>query len=1695
MPIEETEKQGEETTAKPRRRWRRRALFSGFAAATVLLFVVLAGVILFQTGVFEGYVRSQFIASLDEMGIVFDSEAFRFTATPLELHLRNASFNDKLSGEKLFYIREAHISMTMLDALSLNLKRDISIDKTDISGAEVWIKFDENGKSNFSNLKFVEDEAGSSVNFRYESVNFSLADSIVHFGDQSRRISGDAKNITFLLSPESADPAKKRYKFDLTSTDSNFAYEERTVEDIDIRATGIADDMGAEISKFEIKTPIGESTLTGTLTDWAAPIYSLDIISTVNLTQAAGIFSPGTSLTGVGNFKGKVTGEGETYEIGGDVGSEAIRAGGVYLKALNVAATVAGTNTNYDANGTAVAEMLTFEDFRVDFLKMIGNVRGTGTDFRWVGELQAAAASSKSLTLGGLYLSDARAEMKDRIVRAELGNGRAKKFAIGDNEFAELQVRNLKFSLDGNKVDLSAPNAQARSFVTKDYRLDGMTGSNLRVKSRPGQVNVDIGAIKSTSAEIKGNKAKGVSVDDFRFTDLPSSTSVTGKNLLVDQVDINGARVDGLEAPAVDIENTSAGLVVYSDKIRVAKIDAGSAVLGSLNIGGVRLTVRQGRVEARSGDIDAGTVALSKTKDLPDGGKLDGVKIVKPVYILEPSGRYRATADMSLGGGVIGSISVGAAHAKVDVNNDRVALNELVANVMEGQLNGKAEIALNNRSQSRLTGNFANLDVAKLVALQNGSVAPFEGRTTGNIDLTFPGTNFRSASGTLNADITANAGTAERGLVPVNGTVRLSATNGLFNIDEADLKSERSRLTASGRFDLKDNDSNLTLALRSSDANEIDRLVRVLGVTPSLEEQMNSMQVQIAGNLTFDGSLTGNLYDPTVVGKAALDSISMRGKELGSVSTDVFVSPLGVELKDGKLSDRSGGTAVFAVSMPYGGTNNTSIKAILTNVNAGNLLAALPIDLPEQIRDLSGSTSGTVDIAGLPNASQGEINLSAAKGIIAGQPFDDLKVKAVFRGTQIDLQQGEMGLGAGRLAASGNYDRASTAFNFDLNGKSVPVPFAFALLPKNDSIPSITGDVDFNAKATGTYDRAATYNINFDGLAPNVHIADSVLGQVSFKGRTVSQVLTADLTALLDGRPQVINATINFANENLPFAAVTNFDNSPVAPFLSFIPQLKGIAITGTGTGRVEFGGDLSSVDAKGVRGFTGDNLSGTAQFSQLSLQVQDTPLSAAEPILIMFNTREVVIEKARFAGGGSNMTIVGTKALTDAGTNDLAIDGRVNLNLVNLFTKDTFFAGLADTSIRFSGPNSTARISGTANFVNASVSTFIGSDRFSVDRVKARMIFTSNQVEVEEATGYLGGGKFTGSGGGVLDGLSISAYRFSLNGTNVTVPLPKDFITTGDAQLELTGIRPARGQSIQLTIGGQVYARRSIYSKDIDLANLVGGRRAPQLAGGSGAVMPPRFDNLVIEGRDALIVKNNIADLTASVSLVLSGDANEPRLSGRISANSGTIFFRKDRYQVQRGTLEFPPDTAIDPVINLQAESEIAGYQVFVNLAGPLKDSELLSATVRSSPALPQADVVSLITTGSLTNTAGGIPTLAQTGINTAAEILTDSIINNPARRATDKLFGLNVFEIDPIISGQQLNPSARLTVGRQINNNLRVTYATNLSQDQNQVLALEYRVSNKLSVVAQYEQRSLSNVTRNRDNFSFEVRFRKRF
>ena len=197
----------------PRRRfltWRKlfAALLVGVAACS---FLFILGAIAYRFGVLDSYIKGQFTSKLSDIGVDFSSDSLALSLSPLALEVNNAVFTDKATGEKLIFIKRGRLGLTVTDLLAWQLSREISIDTTEIEGAEVWVKFDEEGRSNFSNLTFVEDEEASGINFRYTSMKFSLRDSVVHVGDLSRKISGDANNIQMSFEPEDTSvPMSKR---------------------------------------------------------------------------------------------------------------------------------------------------------------------------------------------------------------------------------------------------------------------------------------------------------------------------------------------------------------------------------------------------------------------------------------------------------------------------------------------------------------------------------------------------------------------------------------------------------------------------------------------------------------------------------------------------------------------------------------------------------------------------------------------------------------------------------------------------------------------------------------------------------------------------------------------------------------------------------------------------------------------------------------------------------------------------------------------------------------------------------------------------------------------------------------------------------------------------------------------------------------------------------------------------------------------------------------------------------------------------------------------------------------------------------------------------------------------------------------------------------------------------------------------
>ena len=74
---------------------------------------------------------------------------------------------------------------------------------------------------------------------------------------------------------------------------------------------------------------------------------------------------------------------------------------------------------------------------------------------------------------------------------------------------------------------------------------------------------------------------------------------------------------------------------------------------------------------------------------------------------------------------------------------------------------------------------------------------------------------------------------------------------------------------------------------------------------------------------------------------------------------------------------------------------------------------------------------------------------------------------------------------------------------------------------------------------------------------------------------------------------------------------------------------------------------------------------------------------------------------------------------------------------------------------------------------------------------------------------------------------------------------------------------------------------RRTEYTQDIELADLINTRRESIEEGAEiDLARTALFTALRVEGRNALVVRNNLADLVGSVSLQLDGPVNDPTIS-----------------------------------------------------------------------------------------------------------------------------------------------------------------------------------------------------------------------
>jgi hypothetical protein len=300
-------------------------------------------------------------------------------------------------------------------------------------------------------------------------------------------------------------------------------------------------------------------------------------------------------------------------------------------------------------------------------------------------------------------------------------------------------------------------------------------------------------------------------------------------------------------------------------------------------------------------------------------------------------------------------------------------------------------------------------------------------------------------------------------------------------------------------------------------------------------------------------------------------------------------------------------------------------------------------------------------------------------------------------------------------------------------------------------------------------------------------------------------------------------------------------------------------------------------------------------------------------------------------------------------------------------------------------------------------------------------------------------------------------------------------------------------------TLSGTVTIAQAEYTANFGLEGLLTGQGGGFDFGGFGAsggssasAFPPVGLNVRVEARDSFIIRNEQVNTVAAALLDVSGTLAAPSVSGRVTFEGGAIRFRGQRYEITTGTLDLPAGFGATPQLNLQAESEIGGYRVYLGFTGAINDLEL---TLRSEPNLARTEILALMTTGRTEAGTLGSEELVRSGLGAAVSLLSEEFISQPVSRETKSLFGINRFQIDPVLR-PNANPAARLTIGSQFARNFSFTYSTNLAAEQDQTVLVEYNLTNRFSALASFTQGGSATRQGSADNnFSLELRGRRRF
>jgi len=828
-------------------------------------------------------------------------------------------------------------------------------------------------------------------------------------------------------------------------------------------------------------------------------------------------------------------------------------------------------------------------------------------------------------------------------------------------------------------------------------------------------------------------------------------------------------------------------------------------------------------------------------------------------------------------------------------------------------------------------------------------------------------------------------------------------------------------------------------------------------------------KIVIDGSLVWNGKITGPSDGPTFTGHFQGQHARYDNVRLDAISGDLNYSPDQLVIARGHARQ---GAMEAGID---GKLQLTDWEFRPNNQWESELnLEKVPLESLEQLAGRNDPVQGllTGQFHGRGTRSQPTLTglVDLADATVYTVPFNRLRGQLSVMPDEVRLSDAELRFfapgseksrGAGIVTGSVAYRYADESLTTDLVGASLPL--ANFSRVKASGLP-VDGQLSFRLKSSGPV-RTPLADGSFRVV--DFHFGTENIG--SFEGDLHSDGKVAQLklgSAMSEGA--IAGGITLGLTDPLPVDGKVSVHNLNLDPYLLSALHLEKFSGHGVADGDITLKGEFKNPETLTVDG----------NFSHVALTYGGVQLENQGPIHLTSTRDSLKIVSMAMKGADTNAEMTGSIQFTGRRTVALRMNGSVDLRLLNGLVQDADIGGHADINASYEGTLDRPRIIGRVKLANGSVRP--ADFPTGLSNVKGDLVFDANRLFFDNVTGEAGGGLITLSGTANYSEGPLR-YDVAAKTDRIRVRYPEGMSWLLGGSLRLSGT-PDGG-----LLSGKVVVQRVNLNEGIEAVGAF--TSSSNSSGGSTFLRNLQLDVEGSSSPDARLEWPG-AHLEAESNLRVRGTAERPVLLGHIHVLSGDLYFRDNHYKVTRGDLNFANPFRLDPVINFEATTNIQQYEITLNFTG---QASKLNLSYRSDPPLPGNDIITLLALGqtSSESTMRAGATGQQAG-NSGAALLSEAISSQLGGRV-ERLFGVTRFRVDPGLagvgstgSGSGQNVSARVTVEQQVTRNLAVTYVSNVSSAQQQVIQIEYNLNRNISVVALRDQNG---------TFGVDVKIKKRF